>query len=878
MPTRLAVAALIGLAVSARAQSTPAFAFPTPPLAGTFANVLRDHLHFTGNEGALRATGRLGEREVRLAGAATGGAFSGQATLGGVEAPCRGTFDGETLRLSIGGAEWRLQGEVALEASLAELGAPSVDAEREWTIAVYLGADNDLEDEALADLLEMRQGRPAKGVEVVVLLDRHREATDRPEDWSDTRVLRVAPGEAGTFETLGPPQERDMTDPVTLASFVTGVFRKFPARHHAVVIWDHGGGWPGICVESDPPPPPGTMKLLTLPSIRQGLRTALQQSGLLRLDLLAFDACLMAQLDVALSVHDLAEIMIASEASVPGTGFPYAKMLPKFAGEPSARAVAKAIVDEYGTFSDGAFDTGSTLSAFELRHAPGVAARLDALAAEAGAACATQWHAIARALFFAECYEVRQKRVADGAAASIDLIDLSSRLRGIPGIAEATLDALQLQVAALVFARYLGGERTLSKGLSIYGPHRDKQYRADYDRTPLGLGNRWRGLLREVHERGERDQSPITVGDFRQLDALGKPAAAARPFGGDRLLFTATGESLVEVQVHDWQHDPAEKRWLLLRKGLVVDPLWPARWATASAADMVDLVMPQFQPGRNELFHELAGLTFAITDGAKICYGTIDMTAPSTQAPFTAIARHVAKANGAKTVVQATFDRAQWHLVSLRPVLAIGGGALPRDLQLAPGDTLEFWFDTRSDSGEEGGFYTPALTCGDAGIALIAEADDPGRYRAEMVARTVAGRSATASHEYEIVANPDLEAWPASWANVDRAGFLGTWQQFKVTGPAQYMDLKFTCEVTASKAADLWQVVTRGGPQGDMELAAWWDFEPRGLPCLRIVTNTEDGQRFGWYGPVRWLERDGKKVLVMKAVNASGVVWEWRKP
>ncbi|MFO1076426.1 MAG: clostripain-related cysteine peptidase [Planctomycetota bacterium] len=879
MKSLFVAVALSAMAPWVRGQDPPrAFRFPTPALSGTFADMLGDELRLDPGAGRMRATGKLGGRAASVDAALLDGGFRGTAKLDGDEQPCSGALAEETLTVHIGESEWRLRPEADLLPALAELGAPEPDANRNWTVAIYLGGDNDLEGAAIRDLLEMQRGMPAAGCEVVVLIDRHKDDDDGEDEWSDTRVLRVRPGTGGTFDNLATPGELDTSSASTLASFATGVFRRYPAKHHALVVWDHGGGFTGICIDEDAPGRPAGKRMLSLMDVRRGIATALQRACLLRLDLVAFDACLMAQLDVALAMSDLADTMVASEATVPGSGYPYTQVLPKFADDRSGRDVGREIVGQYGSFSDDAFESGSTLVALDLRKAASVAAGLDGLAHAALGACDAQWRAVARALFYAECYQPRQDRVGDRAACSIDLVDLTSRLRGIPGIGDDVLDSLQLRIAAMVLDRYSGAERTLSWGVSIYGPHRNGQYDADYDPMPLALGNAWRPLLRRVHALADGDDAELTVGDFRQVDAMGQPSGEATPFGGHRLLFTATGGSIVEVKVRDWQYEADGNRWLLLRARLVTDPLWPARWAKAAAADMIDLVMPQFQEGRNELFHEIDGLTFSITDGALQAYGSLDMAAASTQAPIAAIARCTPKATGKPLIVEVAFDRAEWNTVDVRPVVALDGGVLPRALVPAPGDTFEFWLLTRDAEGKETGIFTPALTWGAQGLTLVPEPDEPGRYRAEMIARTIQGRTAAAVHEYTLAANPDLAAWPKSWEGFDPAALVGTWAQFRVSGPQQYQDLKTTCEVTATTATNLFTVLCKGGPSGDdYETHPLWFFEWRGLPCLRIVTHIADGQKFGWYGPVRIDQKGGKLVLAMKAVNASGVVWEWRK-
>jgi hypothetical protein len=863
--------------ILAVAQQPPAFAFPTPNLAGTFTNLLQDRIEITVDGDAVTLIGNLGTSELRGEGKRTGDGFTGNAKFTGERVPCVGKVSGERLSLRIADTEWWLWPTVTPDPTLADLGAPELDPKREWTIAIYLGGDNDLEAAAVADLLEMKKAMPETGIEVVALLDRWRNDGDAADDWTDARVLHIRPGNDESFPTLGQSVERDMGSAATLAGFVAGVFRRYPARHHAVFLWDHGGGWTGICTDEDPAGGTGR-SLLDLGEIRNGLRSGMLAGGVGKLDLIGFDACLMAQLEVALAVHDLADIMVASEAVVPGTGLPYASVLPAFAGSVDPVRVATEIVNAYGSFSDQAAQSGSTFSAFVLREAPTVAKQLDAVAKAALAAAPTQWAAIARSLFYAEGYEVRVERVADGGIASIDLLDLTARLRGLPGIDESLLAALQRSARAMVFARYLGAERTLSQGIAIYGPHRAGQYDPAYDQSPLGLANAWRPLLADLHRRAADDLGDLAVDRFRQLDALGKPSTTAKPFGGDRLLFDVTGDTVVEVQVHDWQFEADTNRWVLRRQSLVVDPLWPARWATAAAADMIDLVMPQFRSGKNELFHEIAGLTFAISDGQVQTFGTLDMSAPSTQAPIIANARYTAAAGGEPVLVQVAFDRSEWHAVSVRPIEKPAAGAVARMLVPVMGDRFEFLQQVRGADGEDALVAAPALTWGEEGLLLLASADVPGRYRAEMVARTLGGQIAKGAHEYELAANPDLDAWPQSWADLEPKDLVGTWHQFKVIGPQQYQDLALTSVVAATTASNIFTAATSGGPPDDpIELADFWTFEWRGLPSMRLIQPTDDGRKFGWYGPARVDKKDGKLVLVMKAVNASGVIWEWRQ-
>ena len=856
-------------------QPAAGFAMATPPFAGTFANVLDDRLELQGTGTKRRGRWVTLGTDVAVQGTIQGDRFDGEA--GGQ--PCHAQFRGDVLHFTIGNDSWRLRPRLPLDKSLADLGEPVVDPARQWTIAVYLAGDNDLERHAVADLLEMQQGLPATGVELCVLFDRAKGfAVQANGDWTETKLLHVRPGPQPKFLNLGEGKERDTGDPTTLASFVAGVFRKFPAPNHAVILWDHGGGWTGICSDFDAPGAKGGRSLLSLAGIRSGLQSALLHSGVLRLDLLGFDACMMAQLEVALAVTDLATTMVASEAVVPGSGYPYDLLLPTFAATTDPAVLGKALVAAYGGFSEAIHKSTATMHALDLRRLPAVAAAFETIARQALLASKDHWAAIARALFYAENYEVRADREADAAVGSIDLLDLAARLRGIPGIDGTAIDALASAVDAARLAHHGGAERTLSHGLAIYGPHRAGQYDTNYRTTPLGNGSSWPTLLELVHARAAADQSPLVVADFRVLNAVEQPTTKVRPFGGDRLRFTATGNSIVEVQQHDLQWDTGAETWLLLRRQLVTDPYWPQRWDRAAAADMIDLVMPEYRDGKNDLYAELSGMTFAIGNGERNAYATLDLSAPSMQAPLTVVARYQPADGGKAQLVQIAFDRAWWRAVSVRPI-AKNGTVLGRLIEPEAKDQFSFRLETFDDRGPTEPIFTEPLVWGAQGLHLVPEAEEAGRYRVAMVARTIHGRTARAHTDYVVEDNPDLAAWPKSWEGFDPSTMPGTWTQHLVVGPQTYRDLKTTATVTPDPLGNhVFRVVQVGGPNGnDFETHPRWVFEWSGLPCLRIVTEIADGQTLCWYGPARIERRHGKLVLVQKALSAGGVVWEWRQ-
>jgi hypothetical protein len=115
-----------------------------------------------------------------------------------------------------------------------------------------------------------------------------------------------------------------MGDWRVLKNFVTWGSATYPADHLAVVIWNHGSGWRPTtrsaqkyvtrAVSQDN----ATGNEIQTTEIPLGLAGTAQP-----IDVLAFDASLMQMIEVAYEVRNSARVMVGSEESPPGAGYPY---------------------------------------------------------------------------------------------------------------------------------------------------------------------------------------------------------------------------------------------------------------------------------------------------------------------------------------------------------------------------------------------------------------------------------------------------------------------------------------------------------------------------------------------------------------------------
>jgi len=319
--------------------------------------------------------------------------------------------------------------------------SPSMAQEKrlaEWTFMVFMNGDNNLEKFAINDFMEMAKVGSTETVNIVVQFDRiaaHGKDWDdqRYGNWSGTLRFKVGKGmtpiPTNAVEDIG---EANMGDGAVLRQFVEWATSAYPAKRYALIIWNHGQGWRfdmattiAATTEADrkkraifwqmKKDAVANIKDRALPVVELGLtipstvrfvstddssRDRLYNreiQDVLRpilagrpLDLIGYDACLMAMLETAYAMRELAHVMVASEELEPGPGWNYELLLTKLVGSPTmdgrelGQAIVKAFEEHYGAGGIRPDET-TTLSAIDLEKIPRLAGAVSALAKKLGA-------------------------------------------------------------------------------------------------------------------------------------------------------------------------------------------------------------------------------------------------------------------------------------------------------------------------------------------------------------------------------------------------------------------------------------------------------------------------------------------------------------
>jgi hypothetical protein len=346
-----------------------------------------------------------------------------------------------------------------------------------WTYAIFGNADNNLEMYWDSKSLPWLKLVPASSsVNIVVLLDR--------ESTSTVEVLKINGGVVTVVETYG---EMDLGDPAVVTWWINRATTLFPSTYFAFNFWDHGYGWKYISDDFT------SGNRISMPE----LQSAISNAGK-RIDVLAFDACNMANAEVVYQVAktNLVTYVIASEETVPGDGFPYDKMLTRLVNNPAMlpRDLSIALVDGWADY----YKTQRWASSVNL-------AAIDVEGMESTIGTFTTW--TARMSQLLPSYEgyyataLKNSHKMWGTSYFVDTYDYGYTLLITKGVTDATLRTatqnMENAVLSYVVKVWNAAKMTDCKGITFYwGTGSDwTAGQADYLNLAFSVDTGWGSFL-----------------------------------------------------------------------------------------------------------------------------------------------------------------------------------------------------------------------------------------------------------------------------------------------------------------------------------------------------------------------------------------------
>lgn len=258
----------------------------------------------------------------------------------------------------------------------------------------------------------------------------------------------------------------DMGEPEVLSDFLSYCNTNFPADHRAIIFWNHGGGSVAGAAfdeiyDSDS---------IKIPELIQALSATDTGS---KYELIGFDACLMATIDVADACDEFADYLVASEEFEPGCGWSYDAFMEELTENTSINGaeLGKIICDSYYEgCSEILQEDAATLSVVDLSKIPELVKAYDSAGAEAlimagSSDDSSYFNEVARCAYSSENYGGNND--SEGYTNMVDISDFinnSMKEELLPASGERVLTALD----NAVIYKVNGPLRSGSGGLSCY--------------------------------------------------------------------------------------------------------------------------------------------------------------------------------------------------------------------------------------------------------------------------------------------------------------------------------------------------------------------------------------------------------------------------
>ena len=377
---------------------------------------------------------------------------------------------------------------------------------KEWTVAVFLNADNNLDRFGVEDQQEMSRVGSNDWMNIVSLIDRER---------GPAQINYIEKGNIKNVKDMG---ELDMGDYKEFIKFAKFIKENYPAKHYAFSMWNHGSGWKnknenavtrGISYDDS------SNNHITNDQLTLALKGATEALGQ-KIDILNFDACLMQMVEVADACKGYVKYMVASEEVEPGKGTPWDDVLGSFKKTMGAPEMSKAWVKAYvKSYAQGGSqasyrEVDSTQSAIDLSK---VQALKDALNGFAKVVMAGKYADKFRpALQQVTKYEYPE---------NIDLLqfmDLITPLGASDSSLKTAIEKVKEAAKAAILENGANGKCKKSQGIAIYLPYHFR-FESKYATLQWSKDTMWDDMIIELAKRDVIDNlvKDVKAGNTAEL-------------------------------------------------------------------------------------------------------------------------------------------------------------------------------------------------------------------------------------------------------------------------------------------------------------------------------------------------------------------------
>ncbi len=223
---------------------------------------------------------------------------------------------------------------------------------KDYTVLIYMVGNNlernfkakELDLLATRDINEIIAGKPLPSLNIILATGGSEQATPKEDqkrklDFETIRYSQIINGKEHEIKEIG---KVSMGQGSSLSDFIIWGTEKYPAEKVVLILWGHGhatGGYGDDNVHNG--------DKLSLKELKSSLAKA-KESSKVKFELIGFDSCLMATIEVADAISDYGKYMVASEELEVGFGWDYKSIIKSLNKNPKDGAeLGKTIVDSF---------------------------------------------------------------------------------------------------------------------------------------------------------------------------------------------------------------------------------------------------------------------------------------------------------------------------------------------------------------------------------------------------------------------------------------------------------------------------------------------------------------------------------------------------
>lgn len=410
----------------------------------------------------------------------------------------------------------------------------------DWTFIVYIAADNDLDYFARRNIEQMKKIGSNKNITLVAQLDRYGAHEHTKRLLIEKNIIYQV-----NADNITGQQKLNSGNAQTLIDCCKWAITDFPANHYALILWNHGIGILDSIrgkstnaselfvfnphnhmlelnrsisffeyLEQDPEIKEDSRGVcfsdtygsyLTNEKLDYALKE-IQETILdgKKLDIIGFDACLMAMVEVGNLLAPYADYMVASEEVELGTGWPYDTILKIFNSKTlSPEKFAAHIANKYKEAYES-ITKDFTQSAIILKEVEPLAQNIDTVSKMLLMLLSQeQSSSVEKAIkasrsrktctYFAEPSYIDLHHFYTNLLTSIDRMAVHKNAQKLLPDLKKELSEGLLLIKKAVLKNCTGESLELAKGLSIYFPYR--YIDPSYKKTLFAKKTHWMDLL-----------------------------------------------------------------------------------------------------------------------------------------------------------------------------------------------------------------------------------------------------------------------------------------------------------------------------------------------------------------------------------------------